>query len=139
MKGDENPFVSRRRWLGQMSVPVVAASVGSLGLGAAVHVKAGAESPATRGAAVLFDRVADASVSGLAADGDPRAPALVRFVNTRDALLTASRVLKPAAVFLRVEGATSEGITVDGGDISKAAAPVPFGDGATARAVKLRT
>ena len=63
---------------------------------------------------------------------------MLRFVNTRDALLTASRVLKPAAVFPRVEGATSEGITVDGGDISKAAAPLAYGGGASAKAVKLR-
>ena len=88
--------------------------------------------------AVVFDRVSDATVNGLAADGDPRASALLRFVNTRDALLTATRVLRPAAVFLRVEGATSEGITVDGGDISKAAAPLAHGNGATERAVKLR-
>jgi hypothetical protein len=88
--------------------------------------------------AVVFDRVSDAAVNGLAADGDPSAPALVRFVNTRDALLTAPRVLKPAAVFLRVEGAPSEGIKVDGGDISKAAAPLAYGGGATERAVKLR-
>jgi hypothetical protein len=82
--------------------------------------------------------VSDASVGGLAADGDPRSAALLRFVNTRDVLLTASRVLKPAAVVLRVEGAASEGITVDGGDISKAAAPLAFERGATAKAVKLR-
>jgi hypothetical protein len=88
--------------------------------------------------AVVFERVSDATVNGLAADGDPRAAALLRFVDTRDTLLTASRVLKPAAVFLRVEGASSEGITVDGGDISKAAAPVAFGSGASAKAVKLR-
>lgn len=88
--------------------------------------------------AVVFERVADASVNGLAADGDPRAAALLRFVNTREVLLTASRVLKPAAVFLRVEGASSEGITVDGGDISKAAAPVAYGGGANEKAVKLR-
>jgi hypothetical protein len=87
---------------------------------------------------VVFDRVTDAAVNGLAADGDPRAAALLRFADTRDALLTASRVLKPAAAFLRVEGAASEGITVDGGDISKAAVPLAYGGGANAKAVKLR-
>jgi hypothetical protein len=88
--------------------------------------------------AVVFDRVSDVTVNGLAADGDPRASALLCCVNTRDALLTATRVLKPAAVFLRVEGASSEGITVDGGDISKAAAPVSYGGGAIAKSVRLR-
>jgi hypothetical protein len=56
----------------------------------------------------------------------------------REILLTASRVLTPAAVFLRVEGAASEGITIDGGDISKAAAPLAFESGAAKTAVKLR-
>src|SRR5215216_104572 len=45
MKGDENAFVSRRRWLGQMSVPLTAASVGSLGLGATAYAE-GAEGSA---------------------------------------------------------------------------------------------
>jgi hypothetical protein len=88
--------------------------------------------------AVVFDRVSDASVNGLAADGDARAAALLRFVDARDVPLTASRVLKPAAVFLRVEGSSSEGITIDEGDISKAAAPVAFERGASAKSVKLR-
>jgi hypothetical protein len=88
--------------------------------------------------AAVCERVTDAAVGCLAADGDMRAAALLRFADTRDALLTASRVLKPAAVFLRVEGASSGGVTVDGGNISKAAAPVAYGRGATAKAVKLR-
>ncbi|MFL6335809.1 MAG: glycoside hydrolase family 28 protein [Pyrinomonadaceae bacterium] len=101
------------------------------------NVRLGVTTPDRR-PAVVFERVSDVSVNGLAADGDPGAPALVRFADTRDVLLTASRLLTPAAVFLRVEGATSEGITVDGGDISKAAAPLSYGRGATAKAVKLR-
>jgi len=48
MREDENPFVSRRRWLGQVSVPVVAASVGSLGLGVTAHAKAAGESTGAR-------------------------------------------------------------------------------------------
>jgi hypothetical protein len=47
-------------------------------------------------------------------------------------------LLKPAAIFLQVEGAANAAITLDGGDISKAAAPVAFKNGATENSVKLR-
>jgi hypothetical protein len=88
--------------------------------------------------AIVFDRVADAAVNGLSAHGSPQAESLLRFVNTRDALLTASRVLTPAAVFLRLEGAANDGITIDGGDLSKAGKLLAYGGGATEQAVKLR-
>src|SRR5829696_9796316 len=49
MKGDEHSLVSRRRWLGQMSVPVVAASFGSPGPAAnAYAAPAGGESAGAR-------------------------------------------------------------------------------------------
>jgi len=49
------------------------------------------------------------------------------------------RLLSPATTFLRVEGETSERITVDGGDISMAKTPVAFADGAAENAVKIRS
>jgi hypothetical protein len=88
--------------------------------------------------AVVFDHVADASVNGLAAQGNPGAESLLRFMDTRDTLLTGSRVLTPCAVFLRVEGAGSAGIVVDGGDLSKAEAAVSFGEGAGKGSVRVR-
>ncbi|HZS08531.1 MAG TPA: glycosyl hydrolase family 28 protein [Blastocatellia bacterium] len=88
--------------------------------------------------AVIFDHVADAALNGLSAQGNPQAGALLRFIEARSVLLTASRLLSPAAVFLQLEGATSEGITIDGGDLSKAGRPVAFSRGATAKTVKLR-
>jgi hypothetical protein len=88
--------------------------------------------------AVVFDHVTDAAINGLSAQGDPRAVALLRLVETRDATFSASRVLTPAAVFLRVEGKATSGIVVDGGDISKAVAPADFAEGAAASVVKLR-
>src|SRR5262245_10468135 len=88
--------------------------------------------------AVVFDHVNEAVVNGLSAQGNPQAESLLRFINTRDTLLTASRVLTPTAVFLRVEGAASEGITVDGGHLSKAGNLMAYGGGATKKAVKLR-
>jgi len=76
--------------------------------------------------ALVFDHVADATVDGFSAQGTKAAESLLRFIDTRDILLSAARVLTPAAVFLRVEGASSERITIDGGDWSKATAPLSF-------------
>ena len=87
--------------------------------------------------AVVFDRVQDAGVSGLSAQGNPAAE-LIRLCDSRDVHLSGSRVLSPAAAFLRVEGASSGGITADGGDISKAAEPVVFAPDAPRSSVKLR-
>ncbi len=53
-------------------------------------------------------------------------------------MLTATRVLTPAATFLQLEGAANQGIIIDGGDLSKAAQPLAFQNGATLEAVKLR-
>jgi hypothetical protein len=61
----------------------------------------------------------------------------LRFIETQNVLVTASRVLSPAAVFLQVEGAASHGITIDGGDLSKAV-PLAFEAGAGKEAVELR-
>ena len=88
--------------------------------------------------AVIFDHVSDAAVNGFAAQGNPDAESLLRFIASRDVLLTAARVLTSAAVLLRVEGKDSAGIMIDGGDLAKAAKPLEFADGAGAEAVKLR-
>lgn len=101
------------------------------------NVKLEAETADLRPAIVL-DRVSEATLNGVAAQGNPGAAAVVRLVDTQDALLTASRVMSPAAVFLKVEGETSRGITVDGGDLSKAAKAVSTGAGASPAAARLR-
>lgn len=88
--------------------------------------------------AMVFDHVEDAAVNGFSAQGNPQAESLLRFIETRDVLLTAARSLTPAAVFLQVEGAASQGITVDGGDLSKASTPVSFKADAPPSSVKLR-
>ncbi len=88
--------------------------------------------------AVVFDHVEDASVSGLSAQGDAKAESLLRFTGAREVLLSATRVLTPAAVFLRVEGADSHGITVDGGDLSKAAKALELSADAPRDSVKMR-
>ncbi len=88
--------------------------------------------------AVIFDHVSDASVNGLVAQGNPDAESWLRFIATRDVLLTATRVLTPVAVALRVEGVDCAGIMIDGGDLWKAAKALAIADGATAGAVTWR-
>jgi hypothetical protein len=88
--------------------------------------------------AMVFDHVHDATVDGLSVQGNPTAESVLRFTNVEDVLLTASRVLTPAAAFLQLEGEANTGITVDGGDLSKAVTPVTFKGGATDKSVRLR-
>lgn len=81
--------------------------------------------------AVIFDHVEDAAVNGLNVQGVRASESLLRFIESRDVLLTALRVLTPADVCLRLEGAGCGNIKIDGGDLSKAAAPLVFAAGAT--------
>ena len=87
--------------------------------------------------AMVFDHVEDAAVNGLSVQADPRAESVARFIDSRDVLLSATRVTKPGPVFLRVEGAASQAIKIDGGDLSKAASPISTGAGAAESCVKV--
>jgi hypothetical protein len=87
--------------------------------------------------AVVFDNVQDASINGFSAKGS-EGTELLRFINTKDVLLTAARVLTPAAIFLQVEGAASDGIIVDGGDLRKAKNALTFTNGATTTAAVVK-
>jgi hypothetical protein len=88
--------------------------------------------------ALIFDRVGDAAINGLSVQGNPSAESVLRFTGTRQVLLSATRLLTPAAVFLQLEGAANAGIIIDGGDLSPAVAPVACKHGAAESAVKLR-
>jgi len=87
--------------------------------------------------AIIFDNVQDASINGLSAKGSS-GNELLRFINSKDVLLTGTKLLTPAATFLRVEGTSSEGIVVDGGDLRKAMQHVVFENGATKESAKFR-
>jgi hypothetical protein len=89
--------------------------------------------------AVVLDHVIDVAMNGFSVHGNKNATSVLRFINTQDALLTAARLLTPAPVFLQVEGDSSEGITIDGGALSRAASPVAFAAGAAPTAVKLHS
>ncbi|RXK61668.1 glycoside hydrolase [Lacibacter luteus] len=80
--------------------------------------------------AIIFDHVQDASVNGLTAMGSP-GNELLRFVNSQDILLSATKVLTTAATFLHVAGELSQNIIVNGGDLKKVKQQATFDLGAS--------
>lgn len=88
--------------------------------------------------AVVFDHVEDASINAFGMQGTAEEESVLRFIDTREVLLTASRLLSSTAVFLQVEGSGNSNITLDGGDLSRATKPVAFKSGATDTVVRVR-
>ena len=88
--------------------------------------------------AVIFDNVEDVAVNGLSVQANPAAESVLRCINSKQILLTASRLLSPAAVFLQLEGAGNADIKIDGGDLTKAVKVLAYKNGATEKAVRLR-
>ena len=88
--------------------------------------------------AVIFDHVEDAVFNNFSVEGNTEAESVLRFIDSRQTLITAPRVLTPSSTFLQLEGEANEGIIVEGGDLSKASSAVAFKSGATEQAVKLR-
>jgi hypothetical protein len=72
-------------------------------------------------------------------DSNPSAESAVRLIDSKDVLMTAPRLLSPAATFLQVEGTKNEHIIVDGGDVSRAQRSLVLKDGASEAAVKFRS
>ncbi|MDF2187958.1 glycosyl hydrolase family 28 protein [Paraflavitalea sp. CAU 1676] len=87
--------------------------------------------------AIVFDHVTDATVHGLSAQGSPSSE-LIRLVNSSDIIFTAVRVLTPAAVFMKVEGAASEHIKADG-DLGRAVKPLVLDAAVGKKAVSIRS
>jgi hypothetical protein len=88
--------------------------------------------------AIIFDHVEDASAVGLGIQGQKESESLIRIIDSKDVLLSAVRVLNESAVFLGIEGADSENIKIEGGDISKSKIPVTFHSGAGKQSVRLK-
>jgi len=88
--------------------------------------------------ALIFDHVEDAAINGLSVQGNPEAESVLRFIDTKQTLLSAARVLTSSSAFLQLEGDGNEGIIVDGGDLSRSSRPLAFKNGAEEKAVKLR-
>jgi len=88
--------------------------------------------------AVILDHVSDVAANALSVEGSKQAKSALRFIESADVLITAARLLTPAVVFLQVEGAASQGITLDGGDFSKAGKPLSLAAEASEKSVLLR-
>ncbi len=88
--------------------------------------------------AVVLEHAEDVVLAGFAAQGDLRAKAVVRLNESRDVLVSGARVLTPAAAFADVSGASSGGIVIEGGDLSKVREAVVAEPGAPQGAVKRR-
>jgi hypothetical protein len=88
--------------------------------------------------ALILDHVEDVAINGFSVQGNAEAESVVRFIDSKQVLFTAARVLTPSSAFLQLEGADNAGITIDGGDLSRAASPVAFKNGAKKDSVQLR-
>jgi len=89
--------------------------------------------------AIILEHVEDVAVNGLSVEGNPEAEAVLRLKDTKHAYLAAVRVLAPSSTFLRVEGAGCENIALDGGDLKRAAKAVDYAEGASEKAVRIRS
>jgi len=87
--------------------------------------------------ALVFDHVEDVAVNGFSAQGNADTESLLRFTDTREALLTACRILTPCKAFLEVEGRANSDITIAASDLSKASTPTVFSRGAERESVKV--
>jgi hypothetical protein len=88
--------------------------------------------------AFILDHVQDVAILGLSVEGNTSAESVLRFIDSKDVLLTAPRLLTSAATFLQVEGAANEHIVLDGGDFSKAQRSLVLKDHAADSAVRIR-
>lgn len=87
--------------------------------------------------AIIFDNVEDASINNLTGKGS-EGTELLRFIDSKDILLTGTRLLTPSSVFLLVEGSSCRDITVSGGDIQKAKQSLVADKGALKTSVRMQ-
>jgi hypothetical protein len=87
--------------------------------------------------ALVLDHVQDVAISGFSVEGNTNAESVLRLIDTQQVLVTASRVLKSAQVFLRVEGANSASILVEGGDLTRAKQALALANGAAKTAARV--
>jgi polygalacturonase len=88
--------------------------------------------------AVIFDHVIDAAVSNISVMANASAESALRFIDCRQLLLTAPRLLDSTLAFLSLEGKENDRIVIDGGDISSAKTAVVYKDGASESALRIR-
>ena len=84
---------------------------------------------------MVLDHVEDVSATGLSVGADAAVESALRFIETRQVLLTSPRLLSTTKVFLQIRGSNSTEIRLEGGDVRRAANIFAFRDGATHSAV----
>lgn len=85
--------------------------------------------------ALVCDDVENLELDGFRAEGNPKADALVRLHQTREAFIHGCRPLSQVSAFVRVEGPDSRDILLVGNDLRKAETDVEVVNGATEQAV----
>jgi hypothetical protein len=88
--------------------------------------------------ALVFERVNDASVSALSIQGNTDAEALIRVTDSRDVLLSGTRVLTPTSTLLKLVGPNNAALAIDGGDLTKVARVLVVSGGASRRSVRIQ-
>jgi polygalacturonase len=87
--------------------------------------------------AVVCDDVHDLRISGLDAEGNIAAPALITLNQTKGAFIHGCRLREPVASFVRLEGQRTNDIVIMGNDLSKALSAVQKTDDVNDSAVSL--
>ncbi len=88
--------------------------------------------------AIVFDSVAGASINNMCVEGNINSESALRFIDSKDILLTATRLTSPANVFLQVEGKGNMNIKIDGGDLTKSKKILNFKRGAVPHSAEVR-
>jgi hypothetical protein len=101
-------------------------------------IRLGTSTPDMR-PAVILDHVQDAAISMVSVQANAAAESAMRIIDSKDVLVASARLTTATATFLQVEGSANERITLDGGDISRAATAVAYMQGASASVVTRRS
>lgn len=88
--------------------------------------------------AIIFDNVRDCSITGLAVKGSTTADCTLKFINTKDVMISSARLLTAANAFLKLSGNANAGLMLDGGDLRKANKAVLYESGAMMQHIKIR-
>jgi hypothetical protein len=89
--------------------------------------------------AVVCDDVHDLDISGLRATAPAEGQAVIALHEASDVFVHGSKAPKDTPTFVQVSGASSTGIVLLGNDLSHAAQPVVFKDGAVGASVLLQS
>ena len=79
-----------------------------------------------------------ASVNNLSIEGNIDAESAIRFINSKDLLLSGVRLTSPAKILLQTEGAGNKNIRIYSSDLSRVEKVVSFMRGADSSMVKVQ-